>query len=518
MASVSVAAEWQLLYNRYYRKPEIYSMQWGRMDLTRNRVACAPFGGPIAVIRDDSKIVQLFSESARRQLHIFNSAGVLLASCVWDRSGGRLVGMSWTEDHVLVCVVQDGTVYLYDVHAELCAAQFSMGKECFEQNVVECVFWGNGMICLTEGNQIFCVSDLKNPQPCKLADPALEDYPLCVAVIEPQYTMHGNVEVLLGVGDHVLAVEEDGVQQLGIGVGPLQKMALSPNGKYLAAFTHDGRLLVIPTDFSTIISDYSCESALPPEQIAWCGMDSVLLYWEDMLLMVGPNGDPVHYLYDEPIVLIPECDGVRILSNSSMEFLQRVPDSSVSIFQIGSTRPAALLYDALDHFDKHSAKREDGGRRTTVLLGGRGAVGEWLREGRGAADCWFAGRKMGGWRLVQQGLNEWTVVVGAGGGGGQGRLALPEGRVHGQIRTHLRNPIVDPNTPNMESRQLASNRHKTRHPLQTVVLKSKSSNESIKLCCKYPGVINICSMNVLEESGLRDASTLNSRVEDPVGS
>lgn len=72
--------------------------------------------------------------------------------------------------------------------------------------------------------------------------------------------------------------------------------------------------------------------------------------------MVGPHGDPVHYQYDEPIVLIPECDGVRILSNSSMEFLQRVPDTTVSIFQIGSTEPAALLYDALEHFDRRSAK------------------------------------------------------------------------------------------------------------------------------------------------------------------
>ncbi|KAG5556453.1 hypothetical protein RHGRI_006901 [Rhododendron griersonianum] len=100
-------------------------------------------------------------------------------------------------------------------------------------------------------------------------------------------------------------------------------------------------------------------TALPPEQLAWCGMDSVLLYWDDMLLMVGPYGDPVCNLYDEPIILIPECDGVRILSNTSMEFLQRVPDSTVSIFKIGSTLPAALLYDALDHFDRRSAKADE---------------------------------------------------------------------------------------------------------------------------------------------------------------
>uniref|UniRef100_A0A3N7G957 Vps16 N-terminal domain-containing protein n=1 Tax=Populus trichocarpa TaxID=3694 RepID=A0A3N7G957_POPTR len=93
--------------------------------------------------------------------------------------------------------------------------------------------------------------------------------------------------------------------------------------------------------------------------MAWCGLDSVLLYWDDVLLMVGPSEDSVSYIYDEPVIFIPECDGVRILSNTSMEFVQRVPDSTVSIFKIGSTSPASLLFDALDHFDRRSAKADE---------------------------------------------------------------------------------------------------------------------------------------------------------------
>ncbi|THG13023.1 hypothetical protein TEA_005135 [Camellia sinensis var. sinensis] len=262
MAAVSVAAEWQLLYNRYYRKPEIYPMQWKHVDLSRNKVACASFGGPIAVIRDDSKIVQLYAESALRKLRIFNSAGVQISETVWKNPGGRLIGMSWTDDQILVFVTQDGTVYQYNIHSELIEPNLSMGKECFDHSVVECVFWGNGLVCINEANQLFCIPDFKNPKPCKLADPNLEEFPLCAAVIEPQYTMSGNVEVLLGVDDHVLLVEEDGVQQVGIGLGPLQKMVVSRNGKLLASFTHDGRLLVMSTDFSKIIFEYSCEVGL----------------------------------------------------------------------------------------------------------------------------------------------------------------------------------------------------------------------------------------------------------------
>ncbi|XP_021903569.1 protein VACUOLELESS1 isoform X2 [Carica papaya] len=366
MANVSVAAEWQLLYNRYYRKPELYPMRWKHVDLGRNKVACAPFGGPIAVIRDDSKIVQLYAESALRKLRIFNSAGLLLSETVWKHPGGRLVGMSWSEDQTLICIVQDGTIFRYNIHAELIEPNVSMGKECFEQNVVDCVFWGNGVVCVTEAGQLFCVPDFRTMKPCKLADiPGMAEdallLPHCLAVMEPQYTMSGNVEVLVAIGDGIVIVEEDGVQNVEMGdlMGPVQKMVVSPNGKFLALFTHDGRIIVSDMNFKNLAIDYNCESALPPEQIAWCGMDSVLLYWDDMLLMVGPYGDPVRYFYDEPVILIPECDGVRILSNTSMEFLQRVPDSTVSIFKIGSTSAGALLYDALDHFDRRSAKADE---------------------------------------------------------------------------------------------------------------------------------------------------------------
>lgn len=82
-----------------------------------------------------------------------------------------------------------------------------------------------------------------------------------MAVVEPQFVMSGSPEVLLAVGDRVLAVDEDDVQTLGLEleIGPVQKMAVSPNGKLLAAFAHDGRLLVIPTDFSKIIFEYECD-------------------------------------------------------------------------------------------------------------------------------------------------------------------------------------------------------------------------------------------------------------------
>ncbi|CAM6111380.1 unnamed protein product [Calypogeia fissa] len=361
--ALSIAAEWSELYSTFYRKQEIYTMCWQKVDLSRHKVACANFGGPIAIIRDDSKIVQLRSESARAKLFIFSSSGMLINSFLWDRPGGRLIGMGWTEEEVLLCVVIDGTVYRYNVHGELASQKFSMGKEVWDQGVAEVIIWGTGVVVLTEANQLFCVSNLADPVPIKLAELTLEDPPHCMTVVEPRFTVSGHVEVLLAAGSSVLVVDADSVVDPVPPIGPIQKMTISPDGSLLACFTHDGRLLVVSTDFSKTLIDFNTESALPPEQLVWCGLSALLLYWEETLLMVGPYSetlnDTVRYSYEEPVILIPECDGVRILSNTYMEFLQRLPESTVSIFKIGSTTPAAMLYDALDHFDKRNAKADE---------------------------------------------------------------------------------------------------------------------------------------------------------------
>jgi len=89
------------------------------------------------------------------------------------------------------------------------------------------------------------------------------------------------------------------------------------------------------------------------------------LYWyiapdrDKFLLMVGPHGDWVKYSYRSPLVLVPECDGVRIISNEKCEFLHRVPKSTEDVFKIGSLEPAAILHDAMEFFENKSAKADE---------------------------------------------------------------------------------------------------------------------------------------------------------------
>lgn len=41
------AADWQQLLDQYYRKVDIYDMQWIHVNMDSSKVAGAPFGGPI---------------------------------------------------------------------------------------------------------------------------------------------------------------------------------------------------------------------------------------------------------------------------------------------------------------------------------------------------------------------------------------------------------------------------------------------------------------------------------------
>lgn len=114
---------------------------------------------------------------------------------------------------------------------------------------------------INSSNQVYCIPDFKNPNPCQLADPGIDeaDQVFCMAVNEPKAVKFGTPEVLLAVGDSVLLVGEYAAQTVGEGIGPIQKMAVSKEGKFVAMFTSDGRLMVAPMDFSRILFEFDCE-------------------------------------------------------------------------------------------------------------------------------------------------------------------------------------------------------------------------------------------------------------------
>jgi hypothetical protein len=230
----------------------------------------------------------------------------------------------------------DGSVLLYSVQGRL-VQSFSMGDEFKTDRIILACVWKSGVVCLSRSLTLIYVDDLAEPSPRRMPRlPDTDSAPTSMAIIPPELAASKGLEVLLAVGKTVLSVDMAGVQDQKLTAGPLRCMSVCPNGKMLACFTHDGFVWVITTDFSKNLSEFPTKSQVAPQQLVWCGTDSVLLYWDKMVLMVGPYGDWVKYSYDQPVCLLPEVDGVRVISNTQCEFLHRIPDAVVDIFKIGS--------------------------------------------------------------------------------------------------------------------------------------------------------------------------------------
>ena len=87
-------------------------------------------------------------------------------------------------------------------------------------------------------------------------------------------------QVLVAAGEGLLVVDADAAHAAAAAVGRIQGMAVAPGGQFVAVFTADGRLVVLTADFANNLSEFATQSDAPPEQLAWCGADSVVLVWE----------------------------------------------------------------------------------------------------------------------------------------------------------------------------------------------------------------------------------------------
>ncbi|KAI8923450.1 Vps16, N-terminal region-domain-containing protein [Entophlyctis helioformis] len=355
LSYTSPCGDWKPLDKKFYRKHEVYRMMWSKVDLAKLSVAAAPFGGPIATIRNDRKIVAVQAVTVRPTLQIYTSSGKLLNQFQWDK--GRLVAMGWTGKERLVCVMEHGSIRLYDIHGEF--VQISLGEDAKEFGVLDAHFWDNGVVVLTANFKLIVVADFDEPRPKVLADPGISQAPHSWAIIPPSMSLSKHVEVLLAVANTIIVVDAKNAQDQLLQQGPFTRMALSPNGKFLALFTSDGRLWVVSSDFQNSLAEFRTNSSTPPHQMVWCGSDSVLLHWEDTILMVGPTGDWIKYQYDGVVHMVTEIDSARIISGTRCELLECVPVVTEGIFKIGSTAPSAILFDAREHFEKESPKADE---------------------------------------------------------------------------------------------------------------------------------------------------------------
>lgn len=226
---------------------------------------------------------------------------------------------------------------------------------------------------LSSDNQLLFHPDRSNGKRESLDSGGLTEKPTAWAVIPPHSSPTGVIQILASRHDSLVVIDPmDSTDQRLSAKGPFSRIVPSPNGKFLALLTGPPSpkpytVWVVSSDFSRELSEFSLVDQPgqhfltdgPPTQMVWCGGDSVVIAWEKSLLMIGPFGASIRYTFTDSIYLVTEIDGIRILTLNTCEFLSKVPSCTSMVFTPGSTSPAAILFDALDHFDKHSARVAD---------------------------------------------------------------------------------------------------------------------------------------------------------------
>ncbi|KAJ2654725.1 Vacuolar protein [Coemansia sp. RSA 1200] len=371
------ASDWHPIHDTFYRLHRIYQMQWAGLDLSRYRVAAAPFGGPIALVRDDRQLLEAGAAPVLDSaISVFAASGAAIGRIEYDDDNGglllaRIAGFSWNSREELVCVQEDGNVRVFSLGGQQEPMTFSLGPEAREAGIVDCRFWDQGFVAMTGTLRFVYVNDIGEPKPRMLAaapgdlmQQRLAEMPHSWAVVAPHLTLSHHVEVLVATGRTVVLADASGMQDQLLDQGPYTRISVSPNGRLVALCSgneNDGssRVQVVSIDFQRSYSEYVRTPGEAPRDVAWCGSDAVVASYAAEAVLVGPFGDTLSFAHAAPVHLVQELDGVRMFNGAAHEFLSKVGDDARSVFQIGSTAPAALLYDALDSIRAHSSRADE---------------------------------------------------------------------------------------------------------------------------------------------------------------
>ncbi|TFY83531.1 hypothetical protein EWM64_g490 [Hericium alpestre] len=330
--------------NVFYRRQQLYTISGKLPNLGDCIVAGCRYSGPIALMRDNTKLIALGRATpvfAKAQIQVFSPAGEGLLLFSVD----TVASYVFSCDERLVVVNEEGVYRIYDLQGDY--EQHSLGSDATE----------TGIIDLLE------VKGWQGAKPLALANPGLSAPPHSWAVIPPDFNISRHVEVLLSVDSSILSVDNLETVDQRLSRGPFTHLSPSPNGKSLALLTFSGTLWVVSTDFQRNLAEFDTRGVVGTEgevkQVEWCGSDAILVTWDSLALLVGPFGDTLQYFYAGSTFAITEIDGVRIIGPDVSDFVQKVPAASVSVFRPGSTSPSAILFDAWENFTKRSPKADE---------------------------------------------------------------------------------------------------------------------------------------------------------------
>ncbi|XP_046967417.1 vacuolar protein sorting-associated protein 16 homolog [Vanessa cardui] len=364
--SALLTADWFQL-DSYYRKFDLYNMVWSMDEGLGNMIVSgAPYGGPIAVVRDRKQFVRIMTTS-KPVITIYNGVGNIISKILWNN--GVLVHMGWSDGEQLLCVQESGDVLIYDMFGAY-QKTFSMGQEARDTKVCKAQLFSNphgiGLAVMTTTNRMFLVSNVSEPKVRPVPDVPRANEPItCWCVLSSGLRSSAVIGFLVCRDKEVyrcqLGESRPLLMRPEISNAYTQILTIVPsqNGRHVALFTDSGILWIGSSEFKSKYCEIDTGYIKQPKELVWCGSQAIIGHWDDTMCIYGFNGTTVSYPYDGPFHLIPEMDCVRIISEMTHELIQKVPVVVEKIFRINSTAPGSYLVEASKQFQRRSHRADE---------------------------------------------------------------------------------------------------------------------------------------------------------------
>ncbi|CAH8557563.1 unnamed protein product [Heterobilharzia americana] len=365
--------DWFAVGDIYFRKLHLYDMPWGvGFSLSQFKVSICQYSGYIAMYLDGQA-------GAKPILQIYTSSGKLVSQHVWKDAPAILVGWTLSED--LLVIQKTGFTTVLDLQGKF-IRRFSMGPEAEEREIISAKLFtvdnNTGIAVLTGGNHIFLTTSIETPRMRRLAElpgpvQCLSHWSIITTPLDLGTSDSFRSPWMLIARKRSLyrancgTVESIDLSKLTKSSGAdIHLLSVSLNMQFVAIYLSNGELLITNTRFTELHSyidltqrisvmlmsnndsvvDQKSSEFNHPKSLLWLTNSAVVLQWDNLIAIVGSQSDIYETFYPDDIFLSQEIDGIRIISPTSHELLQRVPSALESLGRIGASCPATWLMSA----------------------------------------------------------------------------------------------------------------------------------------------------------------------------
>ncbi|KAG7193090.1 uncharacterized protein KQ657_001207 [Scheffersomyces spartinae] len=217
-----------------------------------------------------------------------------------------------------------------------------------------------------------------------------------IHAIDIQSLVRRKLNLLVSYDKTVLQIEINlltrtfSLHDMELADGPFTQIAVSANSQFVSLFSSTMKTIFVTSkDFSSMLLGYDIsEESSEPYQISWCGNDAIVLSLRDEVKLIGPGQESISFFYDlinddeednnmngfdvdnflrtssqqhvpyEIPILKSHSDGITVITSNKVEFINRVSNERIELYQIGSSKPSSILLDFVDKLATNASKAE----------------------------------------------------------------------------------------------------------------------------------------------------------------